>query len=70
MRVGISLSGIGYSLIWILIGLPYLICVGVMDIFNYFKVLCDYQIDSFDDTIDKEDMLYLIQRLSQEQSFD
>jgi hypothetical protein len=25
--------------------------------FNYFKVLCDYQMDTFDDTLEKEDKL-------------
>lgn len=57
MRVESFCAGLGYSLIWILIGLPYLICVLLVDMFNYFKVLCDYQMDTFDDTLEKEDKL-------------
>ena len=57
MKVEKFLSGILFSLAWLIIGLPYLLYTAGVDVYNYFKVLCDYREDDFNNETEKEDEL-------------
>ena len=57
MKVEKFLSGILFSVSWLIIGLPYLLYTAGVDVYNYFKVLCDYREDDFNNETQKEDEL-------------
>ena len=57
MRAEDFIPAIMFSLAWMLIGLPYLLWTAGVDIYNYFKVLCDYREDEFNNETEKEDEL-------------
>ena len=57
MKVEKFLSGILFSFSWLIIGLPYLLYTAGVDVYNYFKVLCDYREDDFNNETEKEDEL-------------
>ena len=57
MKVEKFLSGILFCVSWLIIGLPYLLYTAGVDVYNYFKVLCDYREDDFNNETQKEDEL-------------
>ena len=57
MKVESFLPGIGFSSLWLLIGLPFLLYTAAFDVYFYFKVLCDYRELDFDRTTENEDRL-------------
>ena len=57
MKVEKLLSGLLFSVSWLIIGLPYLLYTAGVDVYNYFKVLCDYREDDFNNETQKEDEL-------------
>ena len=57
MKVESNLSGLGRSALWILIGLPYLFYTAGVDVYFYFKVLCDYREEVFNNDTEIEDRL-------------
>ena len=57
MRAEDFIPAVMFSLAWMLIGFPYLLFTAGVDIYNYFKVLCDYREDEFNNETQKEDEL-------------
>ena len=57
MKVEDFFPGLGYSSVWLMIGIPYLLGAAVIDVYYFFKVLCDYREDEFDDKTEVEDKL-------------